>query len=378
MNSGNRITKGNCCGGYNFNNEDFVSEMFTQGYPKHQIVSVTPYTMASSEMYSNFDTGRASILYGYFYNCWTNNINIDLEMIDMDGRLVAVFGAVVGERPGIGVPMAAIRVNNGMNDEIPNGWGFVGWQIEIIGPIIESSGLEIDFQAMIGGSYPASTPLDAAYNLQCLSPYWSIRDNVVALAPGATGGKFSIDAFRLEVEAGEYESYTIQEITRMFRMPEATVTVTEVITLTPESMRILFTITNLFNPVTVCTYLEDIAVQFTSGLVDILIVENSLQVQNELNQAVANVVIAGSSFDSSQGHIKGLAFVKDTRIIQVDIDNTSAFDETVYINAFGAAQTVLGTATPGYSQPTESVDLTNYHDNLWRQPAVQLSCGSPA
>lgn len=373
---GNQIQKGNCCGGYNFFNEDFIAEMFRQGYPKHQVVSVTPYTMISSEDYGNYTDARCAILYGYFTRNQAQNVNLDLKMIDQDGRIIEYTNPTVGERNDMTVMMPAIIVE--ADGAFPFGWAFVGWQVELLGPVIASGGLQIDFSAMIGGSYPVDTPLTLPYNLQCYSSYYSLSDASVILPPNVTSAKFSIDVNRLEVGVGSgiYETYQASTLANIFRLPEGTITINDVQNINESSMRIVFTVSGIYNPVSFVVWLEDVALMSESEDAAITIDANAIIFYDLDNAEIATANVAVSNAAPIEGHVKGLVFTKNR---QVSVTGTNTGPDTeAYYNPFGAVNVSINTAVNGAFNAVGPVDYTLFEGVLFRQPAIRVSIGAPA
>jgi len=372
---GNEMQKGNCCGGYNSNNEDYVWELFRQAYPKHKVVAVTPYSTTQTESYNGIVNGGLAILFGNF--CLNNDVTIALEMINMDGMITRI--KLLSSDPFQTQQPSAACVVNMTEGNSPSGWQFIGWQVQLTGPVISSGGLEVDFMAMIGGSYPLAAALPAECNLTPLSAIYSQVDNVITLPAGVDTLTVQLEIDRLQLGAtGVYETYSVAEIQNMFNAPDATVTVTAVTNATPTTQLVTLTLSSLTTLTTNCYWLKDVAVKFTSAGVDYNLQMNGLTVKSlEVEEVVSVVTIDGAVDASTEGYISGLSFVRG-RNLTFDVENDSAVDSDITISRFGGPATFAAVAVPGASNPTHDFDVAPYLGTFYEVPTMEVAIGTPA
>jgi len=374
---GNEMEKGNCCGGFNFFNEDFVWELFRQGYPKHKVVAVNPFTTTQTDDYEGTTSGGASVLYGYFSLSADSGTVLALSMIDQDGIIKDFYENLGGDQQQTSIPMAAIKVD--ANTSGGHAWQFIGWQVQLTGPVIDSGGFEVDFMAMIGGSYPLSTALPAECNLTPLSAIYSQVDNVITLPVGVDTLTVQLEIDRLQLGAtGVYETYSVAEIQNMFNAPDATVTVTFVSVAKPNTQTVILVLSSLNTLTTNCYWLKDIPVKFTSAGVDYNLQMNGLTVKSlEVEEVVAFATIDGAVNASTEGYISGLALVRD-RNLTFDVENDSAVDADITISRFGGPATFAAVAVTGASNPTHDIDVAPYLGTFYEVPTLEVAIGAPA
>lgn len=375
---GNKMQKGNCCGGFNFYNEDFIWAMFEAAYPRHHVQNVIPFMVSQTDDWDGIEASGLQVLYGQFTCNEDQSGILTLDMFDSSGVVHRYYENTGGTQNQTSAWMAAVEVNS--NLIAPGGWQFVGWLVQLQGPIIEQGGLVLNVQQNQGGSYPIPVSLVESYNITPLSPVYSFEESGVLTLPlGVTSVKFSIDFFRLAVaDTGDFETYTVTEMQKMWRCAEGTVTIHSVDNITNAKARVTLTVSNLFNPSTDCSWLADVALKLTSGSLDIDLDANGVNFLDEDDNLVAQSVVASAENSFSEGYTKGLALVRDRKITLTGTNAGPVADEAFY-TPYGSPAVSMGNFGPGAVTITANLTASPEFDEiLWRQPAIEVSCGIPA
>lgn len=381
MSRGNRNLLGACCGGFSLWSEEFIWMMMEQSFPRHHVQSIIPFSTTQTETWNGVFGSGQQVLFGWFSSDPANEVVLDLKMFDSSGIIKEVFQTINPAYQSNFNPLMAVQVD-GNSEE--SHWQFSGWLIQLQGPAYESGGIQVDFQETLAGSYPVAAQLAESHNLTILSPYYSFAGQVVTLPPGVDSVTAYIDFNRLQIgTTGVYEDYTAEEITAMLRCPEGRVTVGSVNNLNSTTARVTFTISNLFNPSTACTWLEDIAVLVqTNSVGDTIDSQEDLGIQffdldtDQVVDVVQNRTVTG--IDEDQTACKGLTCCKN-RKIDVRGTNGNAFPQDVSVTSFGGFMNFNMTAVPGSFQAVNDTDFlrADLAEILFRQPVFTVALGTP-
>lgn len=371
---GNQMEKGNCCGGYNFYNEDFIWELFRQSYPRHQVQNVMPFMISQTEDWEGISGSGLQVLYGQFTLNEDAVDSLRLDMFDSSGivhRFYENQGSTQNQSPAF---MAAVEVSS--SSAAPTGWQFVGWLVQLQGPVIQQGGLILDVQQMVGGSWPAASMLTPDFNPTALTPVYSNVDGVFTLPLGETEVRFSIDFARLPIGAtGNYETYSVAEIQQMFRCAEGQVTVENVMNINETRARVTVYVTNLFNPYTVCFWLQDIAVNMIASE-DITFPANACVIADQDGETVATCVTSLINNGTDSGYVKGLALVRG-RLLTVPGTNAGAVFQNINYGSF-TTMYLLESVAPGAFIANGNLNSDYFTGILWREPAFRIDGGSHA